>query len=137
ARDWQPLVGWLPVSEAVGGFLVCGLVVVCCFVVFPIGGGDVKLLAMIGALAGLNKGLEVLLWTFIFGGCVGLVILIWRLGPLALLLRGWQLLVGVLTLGIWLRPPEKEQETLKLPVFLGPCAAAALIATFVPWQWPM
>src|SRR5687767_13335666 len=51
ARAWQPLVGWLSVSDAFGGFLVCGLFMVVCLVLFPvIGGGDVKLIAMMGAL---------------------------------------------------------------------------------------
>src|SRR6188474_3498588 len=48
ARAWQPVVGWLTLGDAVGGFLVCGLLMLVCFVLFPIGGGDVKLLAMIG-----------------------------------------------------------------------------------------
>ena len=134
ANDWRDTIGWLPVGDALGGFFVCGIVMLVAFVLFPIGGGDVKLLAMIGTLAGLNRGLEVLLWTFIFGGCFGLIVLIWKLGALALLQRAGQLLLGIVSLGIWLRPPSKEQETLKLPVFLGPCAALALVATFVPWH---
>ena len=134
ARAWQPIVGWLALGDAVGGFLVCGVAMLVCFVLFPIGGGDVKLLAMIGALAGLSRGLEVLLWTFIFGGCLGLIVLIWKLGAVAIIRRAWHLLLGVVSLGIWLRPPTEERETLKLPVFLGPCAALALIATFVPWR---
>ena len=36
--------------DCVGGLLTCGLLMVVCFVFFPgIGGGDVKLMAMIGA----------------------------------------------------------------------------------------
>jgi prepilin peptidase CpaA len=133
AQTWRPFVGWLDLSDALAGFALCGLAMVFCFVVFPIGGGDVKLLAMVGALAGLEKGLEVLLWTFIFGGCFGLIALIWKMGPLALLKRAGQLLYGVVTLGFWLRPPPEEQEVLKMPIFLGPCAALALVAALVPW----
>ena len=135
AQEWQPIIGWLPLSDALSGFLICGLLMVICFIFFPTGGGDVKLLAMVGALAGLERGLEVLLWTFIFGGCLGLTILIWRVGPLHLLQRAWQLLVGVVTLGIVLRPPANEKRELQLPVFLGPCAAVALAAALLPWPW--
>ena len=135
AQQWQPLVGWLPVTDALAGFLVCGLVMVVCFAFFPTGGGDVKLFAMVGALVGLEKGLEVLLWTFLLGGCLGLTILIWRLGPLCLLHRAWQLLVGVLTLGIVFRPPSDEKREFQLPVFLGPSAAVALAAVLIPWPW--
>jgi len=135
AQQWQPLIGWLPITDALAGFLVCGLVMVVCFAFFPTGGGDVKLLAMVGALAGLERGLEVLLWTFLLGGCVGLTILIWRLGPLCLLQRAWQLLIGIVTLGILLHPPQEEKRDLQLPVFLGPCAAVALAAVLIPWLW--
>ena len=96
-----------------------------------IGGGDVKLLAMVGAMAGLEKGLEVLLWAFIIGSCAGLVVLIWKLGLIALVTRATQLVVGVISLGTLLRVPNEEQEALKLPIFLGPCVAVALVAAFV------
>ena len=135
AEAWRPLIGWLNLSDAIGGFLVCGLLMVVCFVVFPIGGGDVKLLAMVGALAGLEKGLEVLLWAFIIGGCAGLAVLIWKVGAIVLMGRAVQMVVGVVTLGTVLRPPTEEREALKLPIFLGPCVALALVAAFVPIPW--
>jgi len=131
AAAWRPWIGWLAMSDAIAGFVMCGLMMVVCFVVFPIGGGDVKLLAMVGAMVGLEKGLEVLLWAFIIGGCVGLIVLIWKVGLLTLVARSWQLVVGVVSLGTLLRPPPQEQEALKLPIFLGPCVAVALIAAFV------
>lgn len=134
AEAWQPTIGWLTVGDAVGGFLVCGGMMLVVFVMFGGGGGDVKLLAMIGALAGLSRGLEVLLWTFVFGACLGLILLIWKLGIFTLLKRAWQLFLGVISLGIWLRPPPEEKKILEWPLFLGPCAVLALIATFIPWQ---
>jgi prepilin peptidase CpaA len=142
AAAWRPWIGWLAMSDALAGFVVCGLLMVVCFVIFPIGGGDVKLLAMVGAMAGLEKGLEVLLWAFIVGGCAGLVVLIWKFGIVALLTRAVQLVVGVLSLGTVLRVPNREQEALKLPIFLGPCVAVALVAAFVRAPllmspWPM
>jgi prepilin peptidase CpaA len=124
----RSVIGWLTPGDAFAGLLVCGLLMVLCFVFFPTGGGDVKLLAMVGSLLGLEKGLEVLLWTFVFGGCVGLTILIWRVGAWPLAKRGWQLLVSVLTFGIVLRPPAAESRGTELPVFLGPCAAVAVAA---------
>src|SRR5215471_11077781 len=91
AERWQALIGWLPLGDALAGFLLCGGLMVICFVFFPVGGGDVKLLTMIGALAGLEMGLKILLWTLIFGGCVGLTILIWRIGAVTLVKRTGQL----------------------------------------------
>ncbi len=137
AAAWRPWIGWLAMSDALAGFVVCGLLMVVCFVVFPIGGGDVKLLAMVGAMAGLEKGLEVLLWAFIIGGCAGLIVLIWKVGIVTLLTRTAQLAVGVLSLGTVLRVPTQEQEALKLPIFLGPCVAVALVAAFVRVSLPI
>ncbi len=61
------LAYWLgspPLSDSVGGLLMCGVLMIVCFSFFPgIGGGDVKLMAMVGALLGTEKGLEALLWT--------------------------------------------------------------------------
>ena len=131
ADQWQPVLGFLPLSDALAGFLVCGGLMVVCFAFFPVGGGDVKLLTMIGTLAGLEMGLKVLLWTLIFGGCVGLTVLIWRIGAVTLIKRTGQLLVGVLMLGTVLQPPSEEQQTLQSPIFLGPCAALALAVA--PW----
>jgi len=133
AAAWQPLVGWVAWTDALAGFLVCGAIMIPCFVFFGTGGGDVKLLAMIGMLAGLEKGVEVLLWTFIFAGCIGLVVLIWKIGPGTLLMRLWQILVGLFTLGTVLRVPPEEKQVLQLPVVLAPCAPLAIAAALLPW----
>ena len=132
ARQWQPIIGWLSVGETVGGFLLCGLLMAVCFVFFPTGGGDVKLLAMVGALVGVEKGLEVLLWTFIFGGCLGLTLLIWRVGAVTLVRRAWQIGRGWLRFGTGTRLPEGEQRELRSPIFLGPCAAVAVGMALAP-----
>ena len=133
AASWQPVVGWVDWNDALLGFVVCGVVMLPCFVFFGTGGGDVKLLAMIGLVAGLEKGLEILLWTFIFAGCIGMVILIWKIGPAKLLGRTGQVLLGVLTLGTVLRLPPDEKKVLQLPVVLAPCAPLALAAALLPW----
>jgi prepilin peptidase CpaA len=133
ASQWQPVIGWLTVGEALGGFLLCGLLMAVCFVFFPTGGGDVKLLAMVGALVGVEKGLEILLWTFIFGGCLGLTLLIWRVGALTLIQRAWQMARGLFSLGTALRLPEQERRDLRSPIFLGPCAAVAVAMALAPW----
>src|SRR5690606_1594695 len=59
--------GWEGVRFSLEGFLACGVVMLLCFVVSDIGGGDVKLIAMIGAFLGVQAGIEALLWTFVLG----------------------------------------------------------------------
>ena len=81
-REFRYWLGSPPLSDSVGGLLTCGVLMIVCFVVFPgIGGGDVKLMAMLGALMGTYDGLEALLWTFVLGACFSLIVLVWRVGP--------------------------------------------------------
>jgi prepilin peptidase CpaA len=133
AVQWQPAIGWLPLTDSLLGFAACGALMTVCFVLFGAGGGDVKLLAMIGSLAGVEKGLEVILWTFVFAGCAGVAILIWRIGARKIVQRAGQMLLSAVTLGMALRLPADEKRVLALPVVLAPCVPLALIATIIPW----
>ncbi len=133
AAEWQPFIGWRPWTDSFLGFAACGVLMALCFVLFGAGGGDVKLLAMIGSLTGLESGLQVVLWTFVFAGCVGVVILIWKLGVRRVAERAGQQTLAAATIGTTLRLPEEEKQILRLPVVLAPCVPLALLATFIPW----
>ncbi len=109
------------------GLAACGGIMLICFLLFQIGGGDVKLLAMMGAFLGLEPGIETLLWTFVIGGAMAAVILIWKIGMLKLFKRIVQQLMCRFGVGVWdeLSPDEKQQ--LKIPLYLAPAALAALL----------
>lgn len=66
-------LGILTWPDSLFGLLACGAMMIVCYVFFPggVGGGDVKLIAMIGAYLGVMSGLEAMLWTFVLGGCGG------------------------------------------------------------------
>ncbi|MFZ5828759.1 MAG: prepilin peptidase, partial [Planctomycetota bacterium] len=64
--------GHATLGESALGLLVCGLVMLLCLVFFPVGGGDVKLMAALGAIAGPEDGITAMLWTFVLGGCAAL-----------------------------------------------------------------
>jgi prepilin peptidase CpaA len=134
AAQWRQLISFASLGESLQGLAVCGIAMVLCFVFFPMGGGDVKLLAMIGAILGLEKGLEVLLWTFIFGGCLGLTIIVWRLGPLYLFKLVGYLFRRMLPLGAVTDPPPEEKKVLGWPLYLGPCSALAVMVALIPWH---
>ncbi len=108
--------------------MTCGVLMIVCFVVFPgIGGGDVKLMAMIGALLGTEKGLEALLWTFVLGACFSLIVLVWRVGPVTTVSRVVRLVSSKLRLPWFMPLSDEERKALKPPVFLAPSALAAVV----------
>ena len=122
--------GWLGcvgLADSVAGFLACGFVMLVCYVMFKIGGGDVKLMAMVGAFLGLEGGIEAMLWTFVLGGCMGLIVLIWRVGPVPLTVRAIRQLLWTLRLRHWAPLTDDERRQLQPPLFLAPCALAAVL----------
>ena len=124
---WTRAVGWIGLGPSLTGFLACGFIMLVCFVFFRVGGGDVKLLAMLGAFLGLEQGIETLLWTFVLGGAVGLCLLIWRVGLWTLLTRVGRHLLWTLRLASLSKLTEDERQQLQPPLFLAPSALAALL----------
>ena len=123
-RQW---LGWIGLADCVLGFLACGLVLLVCFVLFKVGGGDVKLMAMLGAFLGPDRGIEAMLWTFVLGGCLGLIVLVWRVGPLRLTARVMRQVLWTVRLGRWSPLTPDERAQLQPPLFLAPCALVAVI----------
>src|SRR5262245_44862499 len=95
-----------------------------CYILFHVGGGGVKLMAMVGALMGLEQGMEALLWTFVLGGCLALILLVWRVGALRLLARAGRYLAAVLRFGPTTPLEPDDRASLQTPLFLAPCALA-------------
>jgi prepilin peptidase CpaA len=123
---WYGIVDF---PSAVGGLLTCGLVMLVCYVFFPggIGGGDVKLLAMIGAFLGTWQGLEAMLWTFVFGGCLGLITWVWQVGAVQLVRQLWRRARSMVQAGGWLPLTSDEREPLRVHLFLSPAALLAVL----------
>jgi Flp pilus assembly protein protease CpaA len=120
-------VGWIGLADSVAGLVACGCLMIVLFVFFRIGGGDVKLLAMLGAFLGWEKGIETLLWTFVLGGAVGLTVLIWRVGLWTLVARSFRHFWSTLRFGYLSRLTEEERRELQVPLFLAPAALAAVV----------
>jgi Flp pilus assembly protein protease CpaA len=77
----RKLLGPIQLADAAIGLFACGAILIVCYVFLNfnggIGGGDVKLLAMLGAFFGFEKGIEVMLWTFILAAAIGIIMLLW------------------------------------------------------------
>jgi prepilin peptidase CpaA len=119
-------LGFIGLGASCLGFLACGFLMLVCYVMFQVGGGDVKLMAMLGAFLGPEAGIEAMLWTFVLGGCMGLIVLIWRVGPLRLLARAFRQVAYTVRLRRWSPLSEEERSQLQPPLFLAPCALAAV-----------
>lgn len=114
--------------ESLKGLALCGGLMLVALVFFPdIGGGDVKLVAMLGAFLGFEKGLEALLWTCVLGAAAGLAVLIWRVGLLRLIARVVRHLALSLRLASWLPLSEEERRQLRTRLYLAPAAVVAVV----------
>jgi len=126
--------GYVGLAESLIGMVACGFLMLLCYVMLKIGGGDVKLTAMVGAFLGLEDGIVAMLWTFVLGMCLALIVLIWRVGPLPLAARMFRQIVCTLRLGHFSPLSPDERRELQSPLFLAPCALAAVVLVRLP-QW--
>ena len=117
---------------AAAGFLACGFIMLTAFVFFQMGGGDVKLLAMIGSFLGIHLGIEALLWTFSLGFVCGVAAIIWRYGIVSIVRGSFEHLVAVLRARSWIPLHREERKPLEQGLFLAP---SALIAVCIV-AWP-
>lgn len=130
AGDLQKTWGFVGLGQSLAGFLLCGLIMVVCYVFFHVGGGDVKLIALVGAFLGPYQGLEALLWTFVLGAAAGLMTLVCRIGPGQLLLRVWRLVVSTLTFRRWAPLGDQERAELQTRLYLAPSALLAVVIVY-------
>ncbi|MEK6247676.1 MAG: A24 family peptidase [Planctomycetales bacterium] len=126
-----PWLGTLPFYQSAGGLLACAGIMLVCYVFFPVGGGDVKLLAMLGAFLGVEPGIETLLWTLVLGGALGLIILVWRTGTLTLLRRFIQYGKAAVRMRGFTHLRDADAESSSTSLFLAPAALAAVMVVYI------
>lgn len=119
--------GWIGLGPSILGFLACGLVMLAAYVFFQVGGGDVKLMAMIGSWMGPQVGIEILLWTFVLGACGALIVLVWRFGPWRLIARAARQILWSVRIAGWAALTPEERARLQPPLFLAPAALVAVV----------
>jgi prepilin peptidase CpaA len=129
--------GGAGLEDSLAGFAVCGAILLVCFVLFQIGGGDVKLMAMIGAYLGLHQGVEALLWTFVLGSAAGVAVLIWQIGFLRIIRKTFEHLRYIVRARSWIPLTDEERAPLRRTLFLAPSALAAvcLVVANAEYRW--
>jgi len=116
-------------GDGFAGLLICSFVMIVCFVFFPggVGGGDVKLIAMMGAFLGTSAGLEAMLWTFILGGATALIALVWHVGAVNLVAGVFRYVARVIRLHSFNAMTEQERQPFRTKLFLAPSALVAVV----------
>lgn len=114
-------------ADGIRGLCVCGGVILFIFLFGGTGGGDVKLIAMMGACLGLYDGIEAMLWTFVLGAVSALVLLIWQIGAVRILVETWRHLKAVVVGRRWIPLTPTERAPLQRTLFLAPAALIALL----------
>ena len=125
-EQMQRLLGPVELGDAAVGLFVCGAVMLVCYVFFSIGGGDVKLIAMLGAYLGLQKGIEAMLWTFILGGALGLITILWTVDFRTLVRRFFQRVRSIVLLQT-IEREEGDDAVGAKPLYLAPSALGAAV----------
>jgi prepilin peptidase CpaA len=125
-------IGWDGLQASAVGFLACGLIMLVAFVFFDMGGGDVKLVAMMGAFLGVEAGIEALLWTFSIGFVFGVALIIWQIGIVNIVRKTWQHVGLVLKARGWIPLTTQERQPLQRSLFLAPSAFVATVIVVWP-----
>jgi leader peptidase (prepilin peptidase)/N-methyltransferase len=115
--------GWDGFNTSLLGGLVCGGLMLGCYLCVELGGGDVKLAAVIGAALGWSAGLYVLLWTFTLVAVVAFGRLMWLEGALRSARRLLERSRRASNEAIALANPYAPAQ----PMFVAPAALAAVI----------
>lgn len=112
-------------SQSLAGLLLCGFIMLFAFVLFSMGGGDVKLIAMMGAFLGVEQGLFALLWTFSVGFVLGLAIVIWQTGFVEIIQKTCRHLALAIKARSWVPLSTEQRKPLDRGLFLAPSALIA------------
>ncbi|QDU98025.1 prepilin peptidase [Lignipirellula cremea] len=130
-HEWW--VGALSLLQSAAGLGLCGGIMVVCYLVFAggIGGGDIKLVAMMGAFLGAYAGMEALIWTFLIAAVAGVISLIWQVGAGELLRRFFAYPLYILRFRSRPAIRDEDRAPLKTRLFLGPSALAGVLVVVV------
>ena len=115
------LSGWSGLRSGFFGMLADGAIFALFFFLGGMGGGDVKLMAAVGAWAGIAQAFIILVATVIAGGILAVGYVVYRRRVFLTILNTMELLQHHLASGIQPHPELniREQATLRVPYGLA------------------
>lgn len=123
---------WLILLETVAGAALCALVPFLLWRKSAMGGGDVKLLAGLGATLGPSFGLELELYSFLSAVVMAPIVLAYRGELLATAGRSWALLSRPLRRS---KPDKPAAALAHTELRFGPAICfATLVVAFLEWK---
>ena len=132
-RGWGG--GAAGLEDATKGFAICGGLMLICFVLFGLGGGDLKLIAMLGVFLGFERGVEALLWTLVLGGILGGAVIVWQKGFVNIVVGVAKQLARMWRFKGWVPLSHEARKPLQQTLFLAPAGLfGALIVTWDQWS---
>lgn len=130
ASSFVTSLGMLPWRESLMGFVAGFAILFVLYNLFRGGAGDLKLVAVLGALVGLNRIIEVLIYAYILAGVFAACLVVGVAGPIPLLAYAARSIgLG----GASSKPAATMKDCLKRQVPMAPfIAGGTLLALFTP-----
>ena len=107
------------IDHVVGFGFAFGVLLVA-YVLGGMGGGDVKLMGAVGALAGWPAALHAVFYSFLVGAALGLILVVWR-GRVRILLRRLWMAIRILPLPTATLDEAAGTPTLRVPFGFAVC----------------
>lgn len=129
---WQG--GWIMLAWALAAVALCALIPIFLFYKGAMGGGDVKLFVALGALLGLNLGIEIQFVSFILASIGALVRLTWQ-GKLFQTFKT----SGLLVANVFRRKANRVEPSTELltEIRLGPAIFLGTVCVVAMELWHM
>lgn len=131
---WFLFQGTVGLASCLLGAVLCFGVMIFIYEVAGGGAGDVKLATALGALLGVERGLQAFVYSYIVAGVILLSWSIWTVGPI-FLVKSLARKLGSLFLPRWVAKPSEEQERfLKSPIPLSMFFALGCVPVLMGWD---
>ncbi|MHA2852774.1 A24 family peptidase [Paenibacillus lautus] len=123
------LDGWEGLLFSLKGLGAGFLILLIMYFIGAVGAGDVKLFGGIGAWTGLWFTLQGIMYSVLFAGAIGLLILLWRRETMKRIRHVVGSIAGVFVMKSWLPWRNSQEEHLRFPFMMA--VLPGMISTYL------